>query len=66
MVENQKNNLAILCPFLDLREFSRNRGLTFETTDSDFCDLLNELFYLAKTSFDKNQILSDDPVYTKI
>ena len=33
-----------------------NRGLTFETSDSDFCDLLNELFHMIKIFFlKKNQ-----------
>ena len=39
-----KNSLAIFGPFLELQEFFKNRGLNFETSDADFCDLLDELF----------------------
>ena len=42
-----KNSLAIFGPFLDLQEFFKNRGLTFETSDSDFRDLLEELFHMV-------------------
>ena len=58
MVKNRRNNLAIFGPFLDLQEFFKNQGLTFKTSDSDFCDLLNELFHMNKKNFlKKNQIL---------
>ena len=53
MVKNQGNNLAIFGPFLDLQEFFKNRGLTFKTPDSNFCDLLNELFHMNKKIFGK-------------
>ena len=53
MVKNQGNNLAIFGPFLDLQEFFKNRGLTFKTPDSNFCDLLNELFHMKKKIFGK-------------
>ena len=42
-VENQENNLAIFGPFLDRWDFFKNRGLTLEASDFDFCDLLDEL-----------------------
>ena len=45
MVKNQRNNLAIFGQFLDLQEFFKNRGLIFATSDSDFRDLLEELFH---------------------
>ena len=48
MVKNQGNNLAIFDPFLDLQEFFKNQGLNLETSDSDLCDLLNELFHINK------------------
>ena len=54
MVKNQGNNLAIFDPFLDLQEFFKNQGLNLETSDSDLCYLLNELFHINK----KNQILN--------
>ena len=58
MVKNRRNNLAIFGPFLDLQEFFKNQGLTFKTSESDFCDLLNELFHMNKKNFlKKNQIL---------
>ena len=59
MLKNQGNNLAIFGPFLDLQEFFLNRGLTFETSDSDFWELLTELFHMNKKNcFEKNQILN--------
>ena len=58
MVKNQGNNLAIFGPFLDLQEFFKNRGLTFKTPDSNFCDLLNELFHKAEIFLETNQILT--------
>ena len=58
MVKNRRNNLAIFGPFLDLQEFFKNQGLTFETSDSNVCDLLNELFHMNKKKFSKkNQIV---------
>ena len=51
MVKKQKKNLAVFGPFLDLQEFLKNRGLRFETSDSDFCDLLDELFYINEKNF---------------
>ena len=47
MVKNQGNNLAIFGQFLDLQEFFKNRGLIFATSDSDFRDLLEELFHMV-------------------
>ena len=39
-----------------LQEFFKNRELTFETSDSDFRDLLDELFHIdQKIIFVKNQ-----------
>ena len=32
----------------DLQEFFENQGLRFETSDSEICDLLNELFHMNK------------------
>ena len=58
MVIIQENNLAIFGPFLDLQDFFLNRALSFKTSDSDFCDLLNDLFRMDKKKFrKKNQIL---------
>ena len=55
--QNQKNNLAIFSPFLDFHEFFDNRGLTFQTSDPHFCDLLNELFHMAPTQYFENKNL---------
>ena len=46
VVKKQRNNLAIFGPFLDLQEFFKNRGLSFETSDFNLCGLLNELFHM--------------------
>ena len=35
--KSKKNNLAIFGPFFDLEEFFKNRGLIFETSDSNLC-----------------------------
>ena len=35
------------------RKSLKIEGLTFETADCDFCDLLNELFYMNKIFFEK-------------
>ena len=51
MVKNQGNNLAIFRPFLDMQEFFKNRGLMLETSEFDFCDLLDEFFYMAEKHF---------------
>ena len=48
--------LAIFGPFLEPHDFFENRGLTFEMSDLNFCDLLNEHFYLALTLFLKTKI----------
>ena len=53
VVENQENNLAILGLFLNLQDYFKNRGLIFETSDSIFCDLPNELFHIKKIFFEK-------------
>ena len=45
--QNQRNNLAIFGPFLDIQEFFQNRGLNFETSDSDFRDLLEKVFHMV-------------------
>ena len=56
MVKNHAKNFAISGPFSDLQEFFKNRELTFETSDSDFRDLLDELFHIdQKIIFVKNQ-----------
>ena len=47
VVRNQGNNLAIFGPFLDVQEFFKNRGLAFETSDSNFRDLLKELIHMV-------------------
>ena len=44
MVKKQRNNQAIFGPFLDLEEFLKNRGLSFETSDFGFRDLLHDLW----------------------
>ena len=49
-------DLAIFGPFLDLQEFLKNQGLTFETSDSDFCDVLEELFHMVNKTLKKNKI----------
>ena len=48
MVKKQRNNLAIFGPFLDPQEFFKNQQLSFETLDSDFRDLLDELCHMIK------------------
>ena len=54
----QRNNLAIFGPFLDLQEFFKNRGLSFETSDYNLCGLLNELFHMnIKNFFEKKSKL---------
>ena len=59
MLKNQGNNLAIFGPFLDFQEYFKNRGLTFETSDSDLCDVLNEFFHMNKKSTERvNTIIS--------
>ena len=58
MVKNQGNHLAIFGPFLDLQEFFKNRELTFETSNSNFHDLLDELFHMIK-KIKKNKIAGD-------
>ena len=40
---------------LDLQEFLKNRGLGFQTSDSYFCDLLNEFFHMNKKNSKKNK-----------
>ena len=45
------NNFEIFGPFLDLPDFFLNRGLIFETSNSDFCDLLEKLFHMAKNTY---------------
>ena len=53
MVKNQRNNLAILSSFLNLQEFFQNRGLMLETSNFDFCVLIDELFHMAQKYFSK-------------
>ena len=36
----------VFVPFFDLQEFFKNQGLRFETSDSEICDLLNELLHM--------------------
>ena len=52
-----RNNLEFFGPFLDLQEFFKNQGLSFETSDFDFRDLLDELFHIDQKLFfeKKNQ-----------
>ena len=45
--------------FWTFRNFFKNPGLTFETSDFDFCDLLNELFYMKKKFFSKKIKIAD-------
>ena len=69
MVKKQRNNLAIFGPFLDLQKFFLNRGLSFETSDSGFCDLLDELFHMVQKNFfrkkSKLQVLFQSPIRIK-
>ena len=51
MVKKQRNNQAIFGPFLDFEVFFKNRGLSFETSDSGFRDLLDELFPMVEENF---------------
>ena len=53
MVKIKGNNLAIFGPFVDLQEIFKTRWLSFETSNSDFCDFLNELFFLREIKFSK-------------
>ena len=46
VIENQGYDSAIFGPFLNLQEFLKNRGLTFETSNFDFRNLLEELFHM--------------------
>ena len=55
VVKKQRNNLAILGSFFDLQEFFKNRGFSFETSDSDFRDLLDELFHMVWKFFFKKK-----------
>ena len=54
MVKKQRNNLSIFRPFLDLQEFFKNRGVTFET--SDCRDRLEELFHMVNKNFFEKKI----------
>ena len=56
MVKNQRNDLAIFCPFLNRQEFFKNLGLSFKTSDSDFRDLLDEFFHMVEKFFQKIKI----------
>ena len=47
MVNKQRNNLSIFGLFSDLQEFFLNRGLSLETSDYGFRDLLNEHFHIV-------------------
>ena len=51
VLKNRGTNKAIFVPFFDLWEFFENRGLTLESSDFDFCDLLDELFHVAEKHF---------------
>ena len=48
VVRKKRNNLAIFGRFLDLQELLKNRVLSFETSDSDFRDLLDDLFHMIQ------------------
>ena len=58
VVKIQGNNWPIFGPFLHLQEFFKNRGLSFETSNSDFCDLLNELFHMDQKNLTKKILKS--------
>lgn len=57
---------AIAGPFLDLQDFF-NRGLSFETFNSGFRDLLDKLFHMIEKTFSKKkskfQVLFKSPYY---
>ena len=65
MVKKQRNNLEIFRPFLDLQEFLKNRGLMLETSDFDFCDLLDELFHMGDMIWLEN-IFSEKIKFSKV
>ena len=54
--------LAIFGPFLDLQEFFKNQGVTFQTSDFDFRGLLDELFHMRKKIFRKKIKMTDNRV----
>ena len=51
MLELQIQNYAMFGLFLDLWEFFKTRELTWETSDFDFYDLLDELFHIGSKTF---------------
>ena len=53
-----KLNLRILKfgLFLDPKEFFKNRVLSFETSDSDFRDLIDDFFHMVKNIFQQKKI----------
>ena len=48
LLKNRGSNWTIFGPFSDFREFLKNWELMFETSDFDFCDLLDEFFQMAE------------------
>ena len=52
--------VAIFSQFLDIQEFSKNQGVTFETSDFDFRGLFDEPFFRKKSKW---QILLQSPIY---
>ena len=57
-------------PFFDHQAFFKNRGSTFDTSDSDFVDLLDELFHITEKNFRKKikmaEFVENKLIYTKI
>ena len=70
VVKKQRNNIANFGPFLDLQDFFKNRDFSFETSDSGFRDLLDELFHMVKKKFLKKkselQVLFQSPIYIRM
>ena len=69
VVKKQRNNKAIFGPSWTFKIFFKNRGLSFETLDSDFCDLLDELFHMVEKIFSKIKIaglISKSNIFDKI
>ena len=44
------------CPFWNLLDVFQNRGLTLETSDFDFCNLLDEFFHMTQKHFFEKKI----------
>ena len=52
--------------FLELWEFFKNHGITWGTSDFDFCDLLDELFYMAEKHISKKKIELSNVIWSPI